>query len=88
MQAGYDILSQSSLNEQSLTVFVRVEEYDTQDEVPGGFTATGAFDMESVVLGLHYQPINQIVVKTDYAWVEDANGIETNAFNLGLGYIF
>ena len=87
VQAGYDVLAaRSSVRE--LIPYVRWEEFDTQDEVPAGFAANPANDVESLTLGLAFKPIDQVIVKADYQDYDNGAGTAVDQFNVALGYIF
>ena len=88
VELGYDVLSQSNYQEASLVFFVRHEEYDTQKEIPDGFSRSGKNDIEATTLGLNFKPLDEIVFKAEYQFIEDANGTEKDQFNLGMGYVF
>ena len=87
LQAGYDLLARSS-SERQLIPYARLEEYDTQDEVPDGFAASPANDVESLTLGLAFKPIDQLIVKADYQDYDNGAGTAVDQFNVALGYIF
>jgi hypothetical protein len=87
VQLGYDVLSPRG-GEQALTPYVRWERYNTQDEVPAGFRANPANDVESLTLGFAYQPIDQVIVKADYQDYDNEAGTGLDQFNVLLGYIF
>ncbi|MFP3941432.1 MAG: hypothetical protein ACLF0P_14125, partial [Thermoanaerobaculia bacterium] len=85
--AGYDVLAaRSSVRE--LIPYVRWEEFNTQDEVPAGFAADPATDVESLTLGVAFKPIDQVIVKADYQDYDNAAGTAVDQFNVALGYIF
>ncbi len=89
LEVGYDVLSLfDDSRGASLTPFVRYESYDTQAEVPAGFAADPANDVEIWTMGLAYQPIDQIVIKLDYQDVEDGSDDGTDILSLGIGFIF
>lgn len=87
VQLGYDVLSPRG-GEQALTPYMRWEQYNTQDEVPAGFRANPANDVESLTLGFAYQPIDQVIVKADYQDYDNEAGTGLNQVNVLLGYIF
>lgn len=87
-QVGYDLFSGLDMDEQALTPFIRYEKANTQDSVPAGFKADQAYDIELITVGLNYKPIDEIVFKADYQFVEDAAGEGTDQFNLAMGYVF
>jgi hypothetical protein len=90
LQVGYDVLAglSSGGGEQAFIPFARWETYNTQDEVPRGFSANPANDVEVLTLGFSYKPIDQIVVKVDHQNFDNEAGTGTDQFNVLLGWIF
>lgn len=88
VQIGYDLFSVLNPGEASLTPFVRYEEFNTQDKVPAGFTASGKNDVQLTTVGLNYKPIEEIVLKGEYQFYDDEADSLSDQLNLGLGYIF
>lgn len=86
-QVGYDVLSRTG-SDHELIPYVRWEELDTQDTVPGGFASDPATDTESVTLGVAWKPFPQAIVKADYQDYDNGAGTATDQFNVALGYIF
>lgn len=86
-QLGYDVLAGRG-GERSLTPYARWETYNTQDEVPTGFRSNPATDVESLTLGIAFQPIDQIVIKVDHQDYDNAAGTGVDQFNALLGWIF
>ena len=74
---------------QYLAPFFRFERYNTQAEVPSGFTPDRSRDRKLYTLGLSYKPITNVVLKMDYRNY-DAKGSTPVAdeFALGLGFAF
>ncbi|HEX6203768.1 MAG TPA: hypothetical protein VF100_12260, partial [Thermoanaerobaculia bacterium] len=85
VEAGYDVLAGG---ERSLTPYVRWEQLDTQAEVPAGFARNPARDVESLTLGLAFQPIDAIILKADYQDYDNGAGTGIDQINVALGYIF
>jgi hypothetical protein len=76
------------MSEMSLTPFYRFERYDTQYRVPSGFAADPSKAIWNHTIGLQFEPIPNVVIKTDVRLRDaDAGGI-ANEFNLGLGFAF
>jgi hypothetical protein len=72
----------------SLTPFYRFERYDTQYRVPSGFAADRSKDIWNHTIGLHFEPIPNVVIKTDVRLRDaDAGGV-ADEFNLGIGFAF
>lgn len=88
VQLGYDVFSALRPGEASLTPFVRFEAYDTQDEVPGGFTASGKNAVDVTTVGINFKPIEEIVAKAEYQFYDNDAGTASDQMNIGLGYIF
>lgn len=88
VQVGYDLLSVLRPGEASLSPFVRYEEFNTQDEVPAGFSASGKNDVTATTVGLNFKPIEQIVLKGEFQDYDNAAGTASDQWNLALGYVF
>jgi hypothetical protein len=88
LQVAYDVLSPFSRGNRELAPFLRYESYDTQAEVPEGFSRDPANDVESWTLGLNFQPIDRVVLKVDYQDVDNEAGTGVDQFNVSVGYIF
>jgi hypothetical protein len=87
VQAGYDVLAGRG-GEQALIPYARWERYDTQEEVPAGFRANPANDVESLTLGVAYKPFDQVVFKADHQNYDNRAGTGVDQFNVLLGFIF
>ena len=61
---------------------------DTQAAVPAGFRAGAANDVETLTLGVAYQPIDSVILKIDHQDFENGAGTGVDQFNVLLGYIF
>ena len=83
LQAAYKI---SLAGSESLSPFVRLEEYDTQSAMPKGFLANASNSAHVLTIGASYKPVAQVVFKTDFQNFSDDS--TQNRFNLGLGYMF
>lgn len=91
VQVGYDVLAGMGAGEQAFIPYGRWETYNTQDEVPSGFSANPANDVEVLTLGFAYKPIDQIVIKVDHQNYDNeapGAGTGTDQFNVLLGWIF
>ena len=86
LEAGYDFFG--GRRGRSLMPYVRWENINTQERVPNGWEADPANDQEIFTLGIAYQPIEQLIIKLDWADVDNAAGTGVNQFNAQLGYIF
>ena len=88
LEAGYDLFSERPRGELSLVPFIRYEQLDTQAAVPAGLNRNPAHDQEIWTFGVAFQPIDQVVMKSDYQDIDNAAGTGLNQFNVALGYIF
>lgn len=86
LQAGYDVLSGRGRGR--LLPFARWETYDTQASVPTGYQRNPASEVDILTLGLHYQPIESVVIKADWQDVDNGAGTGVDQFNLALGWVF
>jgi hypothetical protein len=76
-------------SDQDVVVFVRWEQFNTQDEVPSGFDADPANDRSIVSFGTAYYPVPEVALKADFErWKDDAPDTTGNRFNLGAAYMF
>ena len=87
-EAGYDLASLGAFGEHSIMPFVRYEKFNTQSEVPAGFSLNRALDQSITTLGIQWKPVAQTVIKADYQNVDNEAGTGTNQWNIALGYIF
>jgi hypothetical protein len=74
VQVGYDVLSVLRPGEASLSPFIRYEEFNTQDEVPAGFSASGKNDVTATTIGLNFKPIEEIVLKGEFQVLRQRRG--------------
>lgn len=86
-QVGYDVLAHLDTN-QELIPFVRYEEYDTQADVPDGYSRNPANERATWTYGFSYKPHPQVVLKLDWQDVDNEADTATDQFNLGVGYTF
>ena len=87
--AGYDLMPFiGPWSEQAITPFVQYESYNTQAEVPSGYTANKANARSILAVGLSYKPHPNVAFKFDYR--ENKNEAKTgvNQWNLAVGYLF
>jgi hypothetical protein len=86
-QLGYDVFSPRG-GASALIPYARWELFNTQDEVPAGFAANPANDIETLVVGLAYKPFEQLVLKADYQNVDNEAGTGVDQINVVLGWVF
>lgn len=87
VQLGYDVL-RSVRTEHQFIPYIRYEQLNTQDEVPTGFAANPANDIELITLGAAWKPIGNVAFKADYQIRNNEASTGLNQFNLALGYLF
>lgn len=88
VQAGYDVLTRTEYNAQTLMPYVRYETLNTQASVPTGFSKNPARDISSLTVGVAYYPESRIVFKADFKNVDNGAGTGLNQINGQMGYIF
>ena len=73
-----------------LALFVRYENFDTQQRMPTGFQPLKEFDRDAWVFGLTYFPDPDIAVKLDYTVLRNQSDvvIAPDSLNVGLGWWF
>ena len=88
-ELAYDLMPWFlSDTEQYLAPWVRYSRYNTQEEVPSGFVADDAADREDFEVGLSYKPIPQVVIKTEYRYLDAKEGNPPDEYRLGAGFVF
>lgn len=89
LEAAFDVLSVwGNPKGHALSPFFRYERYDTQQDVPNGWTNDAANSRVEYTAGLTYKPIQQVALKTDYQWKRNQARTGVNQWNLGLGFMF
>ena len=72
-----------------LAPFFRYEIFDTQDNVPKGFTRVPGNDVQLYTVGLDYKPHPQVVLKMEYRNFNAGGGRpRADELNLGAGFVF
>jgi hypothetical protein len=87
LQGGYDVLRGSRTTDQ-LVPYVRYEQLNTQDRVPGGFASDPANERRLITLGAMWKPLPNIALKTDYQITSTEAETGVNQLNVNLGYLF
>ena len=75
-------------SERTLEPFFRYSYYDTQRDVPSGFSRDKSKEIEIYTLGFSFQPIPRVVIKADYRNRVAKSGGLPDEFNLGVGFVF
>lgn len=84
-----DAWKAGKLAKSDATVFVRYEEYDTQDKMPSGVPRDASKDVDEWTFGVNFFPVPNFVIKADYQISQDASGANRDdLFNMGVGWTF
>ena len=75
-------------SEKTLEPFFRYSYYDTQRDLPSGFSSDKSKEIEVYTLGFSFQPIPRVVIKADYRNRVAKSGGLPDEFNLGVGFVF
>lgn len=88
-EVAYDILPHLYANtDHYLAPFVRFEYYNTQDNVPAGFSRNGNAAQRLWTSGLSYKPHPNVVLKVDYRRFSAVKGVRPHEVNFGIGLAF
>jgi hypothetical protein len=88
-EAGYDLMQ--SLRPGSnfrLVPYVRVEKYDTQEDLPAGVAEDESLEHRIVTIGAALQPHPNVTLKIDRSLRSSPAETETSQWNAALGYVF
>ena len=90
VEAGYDLFSLAEIFPGKLFGFLRVEGFDTHADVEGNVLKVDRYDREATTVGLNYFPQRDIVVKAEFARLENAGTVadQQDFFGLSLGFEF
>ena len=89
INAAYDVLSLFTKGTiQYLAPFIQYEKFNTQDDVPTGFSKNPALDRTNITLGLTYKPIQNVAFKIDYINRDNDANTAVDQFNLAVTYLF
>jgi len=83
--ASYDVGEVIGLH-YKLPLFAQYENYNPLESTVDGLNED-KYQTETVTIGLNFFPVDQAVVKMDYA-MKTVNSIDTNTFSVGIGFIF
>ncbi|MGH7963769.1 MAG: hypothetical protein ACRERD_18410 [Candidatus Binatia bacterium] len=88
-EIGYDILPLLYPGtEHYLAPFVRFEYFDTQRNVPAGFSRNRTAEQRLWVIGFSYKPHPNVVLKVDYRNFSLVSGQRPHEVNFGMGLAF
>jgi opacity protein-like surface antigen len=89
VEVAYDVLQWLLPgSERTLEPFFRFEYLDTQYDVPSGFTANQAQELQVYTAGLQFKLTPNVVLKADIRNKVAAAGSAADEFNLGMGLAF
>ena len=88
VEGAYHLGRQFMPEDHDLVLFIRREEFNTQEEVAADLTADPANDRNITTFGLAYYPHAQIAIKADLEAWENAKEEDWRQFNLGVGYMW
>ncbi len=87
-ELGYDMMTSAKYGRSDETwamiPFVRWENIDTQKDMAAGYTADASQEDTILTFGLHYRPIEKIVIKADFQSYDKGD----DQFEILFGYIF
>ncbi|MGE4607176.1 MAG: hypothetical protein AAEJ52_10580, partial [Myxococcota bacterium] len=88
-EVAYDVLPQLfPSTEKALEPFFRFEYYDTQRDMPSGYSANKSNEIEIYTVGVSYKPLPNVVIKADYRNRRAKSGELPDEFNMGVGFVF
>ncbi len=88
LEAAFDLFSLRPMGGHYLAPFLRYERYDTQWQVPTGWTKNPSNSRVEYTFGLTYKPMSQVAIKVDHQILKDQGLTGIGQTNLGIGYIF
>ncbi len=82
---SYDVGSLAAL-EYNVPLFVQYQNYNPVEKTVDGLNEA-RYKTEIVTIGANFFPVDQVVLKTDYA-MKKVNNVDENIFSVGLGFVF
>ena len=88
-EIAYDILpAMKPDTRMGLAPFVRYERFNTQEDVPAGFSPDEKLNKTVVTAGINFYPHPNVVVKIDYRNFDSEGGDLPDDVNIGVGFVF
>jgi hypothetical protein len=88
-EIAYDILPWiTGHTDSTLSPYYRYEYTDSQNQIPTGFVGDPLETIWNHVVGIQYEPIANVVIKTDVRLRDSSGGDVTDEVNLGVGFVF
>lgn len=76
LEAGFDLLSLGEASgDETLDLFARYEDLNTQKSLAPGTTPGGGIVSTFTTIGLNYRPLNQVVLKADYTFIDESDDV-------------
>lgn len=97
LEAAYDVLHRGTADGgagggsgggRALYLFARYEDFNTNAEVPSGYTADPEADRQIFTTGVSYLPIDKVAFKSDFEFWQDGSDDKLTRFNLGVALQF
>lgn len=90
LEAGYNLLPVLLPDsEQSLTLFTRYEQYNTQQSLSAPAVEVLGTKVSEYTTGVTWLPHPNVALKADYQWIDASGSADmTQKLNLGIGYYF
>jgi len=82
---SYDMSEIIGIN-YKLPLFAQYQNFNPVEKTVDGLNED-TYQTEIVTIGMNFFPVDQVVLKTDYA-MKTVNGQDSNVFSMGLGFIF
>ena len=82
---AYDVSSLVGIN-YKLPVFAQYQNYNPVEKTVDGLNEN-KYETEVITIGMNFFPVDQAVIKVDYA-MKEINNVDDNIFSLGIGFIF
>ena len=88
-EVAYDILPMMNPNTRmALEPFLRYERFNTQENVPAGFTPDETRNRTVHTIGVNFYPHPNVVFKIDYRNFDSEGGDLPDDVNIGVGFAF
>lgn len=89
VEAGYNVLKFAASSDNQLITFVRLEEFDTHNQVDSSVTKNQNYSSSITTAGITYKLARGAVLKADIEFIKTAGESQTvKVFNAGFGVMF
>ena len=87
--AGYDLMTLIDPDsDKEFSFFVRFETFDSQEDVPSGFSEVESEIGTVLTYGFDFKPHENVAVKIDYQDYESDDDSRIDQWNMGIGWMF